>query len=1138
MSAQALNEWLITASELFPERLSAIESWHRHIPFAFVLINMLKPRMLVELGTHKGDSYCAFCQAVTQYQLTTNCYAVDTWLGDSQAGYYEVDIFEELKQYHDAKYNHFSRLMRMSFNEAIDHFDDGSIDLLHIDGLHTYDAVKHDFENWLPKVSNRGVVLFHDTAVKEGDFGVWKLWRELNEQYRGFEFKFGFGLGVLLIGESCPQQLEAFFQLWETDPQATEQIFYRLGDGIELKKSSERLQVVSKNREVLGQSLEFARKLVEKRDHQIVDELKNRESLGRALLQARKVVEQRDVQLEGCNTQLEKLGTDLSHAREVVAARDSNLVEHLSALNQERSTSERRKDQLARMTDLLAKNRADLLHISRSRWWLFRNSLCRVLGQNHRVLAPAEKKTPSIDHHYSALELPVDIIIPVYGGLDETRACIESVLANDPGILVEIIVINDATPEVALRDWLESISEKVTLLHNEINCGFVATVNRGMGLHPDRDVLLLNSDTVVANNWLERIRDCAYREDHTASVTPLSNNATICSYPNFCEDNLLPQGYDPQSIDALVCETNAGQSVPIPTAVGFCMYIRRDSLNQVGLFDEGLFGRGYGEENEFCMRSAAMGWQHLLCEDAFVYHAGGVSFADTQNEHQQAGHKVLTRLYPDYDQRIQAFIERDPVAPGRFALDLARFFAPNKPAVLMINHGRGGGTERHLKELAAKIQSSALVLILKPHGQEGQAVKLYLAQGSEQNCLLFDPLADYSLLKETLADIGVERVHFHHTIGVHPCFWKLPEDLNVPFDYTIHDYYLACPQITMTTIDGNYCGEPASNGCEACLKTRPAPGNVSIAAWRNECSKLIDAADRVFTPSHDVERRVKRYFPGANTVYAPHEKETYDEIAVQPRMLDQDASLRVVVLGGLSNFKGADLLESCAIKARKAHLSIEFHLIGFGYRQLSNYPASNLYVHGRYDERDLEKLIRETAPHLVWFPGSCPETYSYTLSTCFRMGLPVMAHAIGSFTERLAGRECSWLLKYSPAPEKVLNQLQEIRMQFMADKRPERLGGTPVHSYFFYPDHYLEATSKNPNNQPVRKIDWPTFNLRFEKLSRRNLLTCVDETGVGAGIFGRLQRAQTMPILARLSSAMSPRLKARIKHWLTGLGRA
>ena len=178
------------------------DSWAGHLPFAYELVKQLNPKILVELGTHFGNSYFTFCQAVQENNLQTTTYAVDTWQGEKHAGHYDESVFEFVSKYNAGNYSSFSYLLRCTFDEAFKQFSDESIDLLHIDGLHTCAAVKNDFETWLPKVRHGGVILFHDISCRHEDFGVWKFWKELVQKYKNtFSFDHSRGLGVLIKGE-------------------------------------------------------------------------------------------------------------------------------------------------------------------------------------------------------------------------------------------------------------------------------------------------------------------------------------------------------------------------------------------------------------------------------------------------------------------------------------------------------------------------------------------------------------------------------------------------------------------------------------------------------------------------------------------------------------------------------------------------------------------------------------------------------------------------------------------------------------------------------------------------------------------------------------------------------------------------
>lgn len=201
----------------------AQSAWLEHIPFAYWLMATMRPGKVVELGTHYGSSYFSFCQAVANLDLQTQCYAVDTWGGDEHAGVYGEEVYQKVEEYNQQHYSSFSTLIRSTFDQALDYFPDGSIDLLHIDGLHTYEAVRHDFESWLPKLSDKAIVIMHDTNVRERGFGVFQLLDELKKQYPHFEFAHGHGLGVIGVGSEQSDELNSLYSMSE-NALATKQV--------------------------------------------------------------------------------------------------------------------------------------------------------------------------------------------------------------------------------------------------------------------------------------------------------------------------------------------------------------------------------------------------------------------------------------------------------------------------------------------------------------------------------------------------------------------------------------------------------------------------------------------------------------------------------------------------------------------------------------------------------------------------------------------------------------------------------------------------------------------------------------------------------------------------------------------------
>jgi hypothetical protein len=218
-----------------PRRLAPISAWREHIPFGMFLVDLLRPRTLVELGTHWGNSYCGFCQAVDELRLPTKCHAIDTWKGDAQSGTYGPEVLADLRAHHDPLYGSFSTLVESTFDDALENFSDGSIDLLHIDGLHTYEVVKHDVEAWWPKLSERGVLLLHDVNTRRRDYGVWKLWEELKTSHQHIDLHHAHGLGVLAVGGQQPEEFRELLDMSAEGFQSLRDLFFLLGYRLRLQ---------------------------------------------------------------------------------------------------------------------------------------------------------------------------------------------------------------------------------------------------------------------------------------------------------------------------------------------------------------------------------------------------------------------------------------------------------------------------------------------------------------------------------------------------------------------------------------------------------------------------------------------------------------------------------------------------------------------------------------------------------------------------------------------------------------------------------------------------------------------------------------------------------------------------------------
>ncbi len=262
------------------------------------------------------------------------------------------------------------------------------------------------------------------------------------------------------------------------------------------------------------------------------------------------------------------------------------------------------------------------------------------------------------------VRLPI-VIVPVFNAVNELNACLASLHRNTPPD-AEVILIDDASDEASVRPvlhrWLGDAGPSWRLETQARNIGFVGTVNHGMAI-TDGDVVLLNSDTVVTPGWLQGLQHCLASDAAIATVTPWTNNGEIVSLPAFCRSNPLPANAD--EVARIIRVTGTAAYPEIPTAVGFCMAISRAALNQLGLFDQELFGLGYGEENDFCMRAREAGWKNVLCDSVYVGHVGGSSFAPRGLGPDAGSMKKLLSRHPAYLELIQDFIAADPLSSRR-----------------------------------------------------------------------------------------------------------------------------------------------------------------------------------------------------------------------------------------------------------------------------------------------------------------------------------------------------------------------------------------------------------------------------------------------------------------------------------------
>ena len=690
-----------------PERL--VESaWHEHVPFAMFLVDILRPKTIVELGTHYGESYCAFCQAVKQLNLDTRCFAIDTWRGDPHASFYGPEVLADLRAHHDPKYGSFSSLIQGTFDEALPHFEDGSINLLHIDAYHVYEAVKRDFETWLPKMSSDGVILFHDTNVRERDFGVSLFWDEIKRHYRHFEFLHGHGLGVLALGKVRSRELQDLMNATGEQAAMIREFFFQLGNRLVLRFQNEckDRRIGELNAEALN-AVEAERDRENQRTQAFEETVR---SLSADLASRQEEIVTLQHRLEAREQAIEALSTQLDEKHRMISALNEQSVEgekhtqiwkarvtevedtvtalsaEVAAKNQSIealvSKTKEEEQRIQTLADRVADQRAQLVRINNTLGWRLLSiygsrvkypyllPLYRFYGRiKYAYLLPIYKRLglmPSTNSQgtldvpaseivstakpllrsyqfrvvdrvrpISALQphsLKADVIICVHNALEDVKRCLESVVRHTT-MPYSLILVDDGSDQET-KNYLSSFatSQGAALIRNENARGYTFAANQGMQQSASDYLVLLNSDTVVTKDWLDRLIACGESDPKIGLVGPLSNSATWQSIPEIIIDgsfaeNELPTGKTVADLGDLVTQNSARLYPRLPFLNGFCLMIKRQLIDEIGYFDEEAFGRGYGEENDYCLRARIAGWKAAVADDAYVHHLQSRSYS-------------------------------------------------------------------------------------------------------------------------------------------------------------------------------------------------------------------------------------------------------------------------------------------------------------------------------------------------------------------------------------------------------------------------------------------------------------------------------------------------------------------------------
>lgn len=475
----------------------------------------------------------------------------------------------------------------------------------------------------------------------------------------------------------------------------------------------------------------------------------------------------------------------------------------------------------------------------------------------------------------------IDIIIPIYNAYDELYKCLESVYRHTDLTQNRLILINDNSSDKRMKPYLDChTKENVIVIHNHKNQGFSNNINLGIGQSDRHDVILLNSDTIVTSNWVEKIVRCAYSDNLIGTVTPLSNNATLCSVPNFCEENTLPEGMNVDQVAKIVEECSLKKYPRITVAHGFCMLIKREVINLIGGFDAETFGRGYGEENDFCNRAEQIGYIHVMCDDTYIYHSGTKSFTSSEKKAYIKEHeRILNERYPQQMHKNAVHCQQNPNGwVGRnIAYHLDIWNGKKNVLYLLQSHFCDNTTDNmrkmqlHVKHLTMRLHKDMNIFVAV-HDRDSLQVtaytknKKYIFRFSIEKRELFPTLHNRKLselFRTVLIGFKIDIVHVHHTATTSLDIYYEANKIGIPIVFTAHDFYYICPNENLLNSEENTCIYKENNDCKKCLKKSKDiyEKNDYIFMWRKAHKEVLGMCKYIFVLSERTKDILIKYYP-------------------------------------------------------------------------------------------------------------------------------------------------------------------------------------------------------------------------------------------------------------------------------------